>query len=167
MKNFKFENKGAVRLMFLIAVGIIVLQQFLINQWEFTLVLSALLPIPFIQNMFFTWVSRSRQGADPDHHRYAAWGSNGVWAIAQAFVAANIYKPVMDMMNVADAEIDEYRLVKMILSILIYSIATTEGSVYMMKIRLGTVKVPKFLSFMVESGKTEVGAKADKKDKKQ
>jgi hypothetical protein len=142
--------------MFMIAFGIIVIQHLLIKDWTFTGILAALVPIPFIQNMFFTWVSRSRQGGDPDHHRYAAWGSNGVWAVAQAFVAANIYVPVIYLMS-DDSPDEQYRISKMILSIIIYSIATTEGSVLMMKIRLNWFNLPKFLSFLEEKGKTKVG----------
>ena len=142
--------------MFLIAFVIIVVQHLFMRDMTFTWILLALVPIPFIQNMFFTWVSRSRQAGDPDHHRYAAWGSNGVWAIAQAFVAANIYVPVMYLMS-DDAPDEQYRVLKMLLSILIYSIATTEGSVFMMKIRLGWIKLPKFLSFLEETGNKQVG----------
>lgn len=143
--------------MIVLALVIIAVQQVLLGEKEFTFTLALLLPIPFIQNMFFTWVSRSRQGGDPDHHRYAAWGSNGVWAMAQAVVAANIYKPVMDLMGSETTA--DHTIIKMLLSILIYSIATAEGSVLMMKIRLGWFRLPKMLLFLEEKGKTKVGSR--------
>ena len=49
----------------------------------YTLTLVVLAFVCFAQNMAFTAVSRSRQGADPEYHRKVAWASNGVYLIAQ------------------------------------------------------------------------------------
>ena len=145
-----------VKLMFSIAFAIVALQHIFIKDWTFTTTLSLLIPIPFIQNMAFTWVSRSRQSGDPDHHRKAAWSSNGVWAIAQAFIAANIYTPITSMIQ--NAQLDSTMIVKILLTILIYAIATAEGSVFMMKINLGRItKLPKMFNFLVEKGNRQVG----------
>ena len=105
--------------------------------------------------MAFTWVSRSRQGGDPDHHRKAAWASNGVWAIAQAFVAANIYTPITFMIKDG---IDAGQIARIVLTVIIYAISTAEGSVFMMKINLGRIKkLPKAFQFLVETGNRQVG----------
>ena len=150
------KSNQIVKLMFAIAFIIIALQHLLINDWVFTSTLLALVPIPFIQNMAFTWVSRSRQGGDPDYHRKAAWASNGIWAIAQAFVAANIYTPIATMIQTS--ELSGIQVSKILLTILIYAITTAEGSVFMMNINLGRIKkLPNFLSFLVEKGNRQVG----------
>jgi hypothetical protein len=142
--------------MFAIAGSIVALQHLVIRDITFTITLLFLIPIPFVQNMAFTWVSRSRQGGDPDHHRKAAWASNGVWAIAQAFVAANIYTPITTMIQASS--LDANQIAKIVLTILIYAIATAEGSVFMMKINLGRIKkLPRMFSFLVETGKRQVG----------
>lgn len=122
--------------------------------FQFAGILLALTVVSFIQNMFFTWVSRSRQGGDPEYHRYAAWGSNGVWMLTQAFIAANVYTPITKMVN-EGADLDS--IIKILLTFLIYALATTEGSVNMMKINLGHIKVPKVFKFLVETGKRQVG----------
>jgi hypothetical protein len=150
------KSKLVVALMFSIAFAIIALQYLVIRDLTFTITLLFLVPIPFVQNMAFTWVSRSRQSGDPDHHRKAAWASNGIWAIAQAFVAANIYTPITTMIQ--DASLDNTQVAKIVLTILIYAISTAEGSVFMMKINLGRIKkLPKMFSFLVEKGKRQVG----------
>ena len=120
----------------------------------FSLVLLALTCVSFVQNMFFTWVSRSRQGGDPDYHRFAAWGSNGVWLLTQGFIAANVYTPISDM--VRDG-IDSDSIIKISLTFIIYALSTTEGSVTMMKMNLGRYKLPRALKFLEESGKRQVG----------
>lgn len=150
------KSKLIVAVMFAIAFAIIALQHLVMMDLTFTITLLFLVPIPFIQNMAFTWVSRSRQGGDPEHHRKAAWASNGIWAIAQAFVAANIYTPITTMIQ--DATLDSTQIAKIVLTILIYAIATAEGSVFMMKINLGRIKkLPKLFSFLVEKGNRQVG----------
>jgi len=149
------QSKNIVKLMFAIAFIIIAIQHLFIKDWVFTSTLLALVPIPFIQNMAFTWVSRSRQGGDPDYHRYAGWSSNGVWLIAQGFIAANVYTPISRML---DSGFDINQISKIALTFLIYAICTTEGSVFMMKINLGKItKLPKFLHFLVEKGNRQVG----------
>ena len=120
------------------------------------LLIPVLVVVLFIQNMAFTWTSRSRNSGDPSYHRFAAWASNGVWAIAQGFVAANIYTPITSMIQANT--LDGSEIAKIVLTILVYSIATSEGSVFMMKINLGRItKLPKFLSFLVEKGNRQVG----------
>ncbi|KKL69114.1 hypothetical protein LCGC14_2118190 [marine sediment metagenome] len=150
------KSNSIVRLMFAIAFLIVGIQGFILRDLTFTITLLLLIPIPFLQNMAFTWTSRSRQSGDPDHHRKAAWASNGVWAIAQAFIAANIYTPIAIMIQ--SSTLSGVEIAKILLTILVYSIATAEGSVFMMKINLGRVtKLPKMFSFLVEKGNREVG----------
>lgn len=81
--------------------------------------------VAFIQNMAFTWSSRSRASGDPNYHRYAAASSNGVWFICQVLIMKQIWASVQggDWWAVFIAGV-------------IYTVATTEGSVYMMKILL-------------------------------
>ena len=149
------KSKAMVKLMFTVAFAIVTLQHIFISDWTFTASLLLLIPIPFIQNMAFTWVSRSRQGGDPEYHRYAAWSSNGIWIITQAFIAANVYTPISRML---ESGIDFTQILKIFLTFIVYAICTTEGSVFMMKINLGRVKnLPKFLNFLVEKGKRQVG----------
>jgi len=149
------KSKQIVRLMFTIAFAIVALQHLFIKDVVFTATLLLLIPIPYIQNMSFTWVSRSRQGGDPDYHRYAGWCSNGIWILTQGFIAVNVYLPISQM---AETGIDIHKVIKILLTFLVYAISTTEGSVMMMKINLGWIKkLPKFLGFLVEKGKRQVG----------
>lgn len=149
------KSSAIVKIMFLLAFAIVFFQHLILKDATFTTTLGILIPIPFIQNMAFTWVSRSRQSGDPDNHRKAAWASNGVWAIAQAFIAANIYTPITSMIQDG---MDGVQISKILLTVIVYSIATAEGSVFMMKINLGRVrKLPKMFSFLVEEGKRKVG----------
>lgn len=98
--------------------------------------LLALAPVAFIQNMFFTLVSRSRNSQDTDYHRYCAWGSNGVWFICQVMIVKNIWSAIM-----------AGQWWYAIMAGIVYSLATTEGSVLMMKRLIAT-----------EKGKRRVGA---------
>lgn len=98
--------------------------------------LIALAPVAFIQNMFFTLVSRSRNSQDTDYHRFCAWGSNGVWFICQVMIVKNIW-----------GAINAGQWWYAILAGAVYSLATTEGSVLMMKRLIAT-----------EKGKRRVGA---------
>ncbi|MHC4643960.1 MAG: hypothetical protein ACYTBJ_00560 [Planctomycetota bacterium] len=91
--------------------------------------LLAMAPVAFVQNMFFTLVSRSRNSADPDYHRYCAWGSNGVWFMCQVLIVKNVW-----------AAIHNGNWWYAALAALIYTVATTEGSVLMMKRLLKTEK---------------------------
>ena len=98
--------------------------------------LLALAPVAFIQNMFFTLVSRSRNSQDTDYHRFCAWGSNGVWFVCQVMIVKNIW-----------GAIHAGQWWYAILAGIVYSLATTEGSVLMMKRLIAT-----------EKGKRRVGA---------
>ena len=94
----------------------------LATQWTPALWLLALAPVAFIQNMFFTLVSRSRNSQDTDYHRFCAWGSNGVWFVCQVMIVKNIW-----------GAIHAGNWIYAILAGIVYSLATTEGSVLMMK----------------------------------
>lgn len=89
--------------------------------------LLMLIPVAFVQNMFFTLVSRSRNSNDPNYHRYCAWGSNGVWFVCQVMIVKNIWSAIADgqWWYAAAAGV-------------VYALATTEGSVFMMKRLLKT-----------------------------
>lgn len=149
----KINSKSMVKLMFSLMVALLPISYFTMNNWQFTLILLLMIPIPFIQNMAFTWVSRSRQSGDPDHHRYAAWASNGVWLLTQSFIAANIYTPISIMVKEG---LDSNSILKILFTFLMYAMATTEGSVFMMKILLGRVK-GKLARKLAEKGKRKVG----------
>ncbi|MFW6219296.1 MAG: hypothetical protein ACOC33_00380 [bacterium] len=123
----------------------------------FGITLIILTFVAFIQNMFFTWVSRSRNSGNPMHHRTSAWGSNGIWALTQAMIASGIYTPITNMINAGNIELSG--VVRILITIFIYALATTEGSVFMMKINLGKIKVPKIFNFLVENADKRVGSK--------
>lgn len=112
---------------------------------ELVIKLFLLACVSFIQNMAFTWSSRSRNSGDPSYHRFAAWSSNGIWFICQLFVFKWLWQPLM-----------EGDWVTAVLGGAVYVAATTEGSVYMMKVLLGKVK-GRVANFFVEKGKTQVG----------
>ena len=103
------------------------------------LVLVLLAAVSFVQNMAFTWTSRSRNSADPNYHRKAAWCSNGIWFLCYVLILKAVWGSI---------ERGEWWFV--ILAGLIYVIFTAEGSVLMMKVLLKR-----------EKGKHRVGAKAD------
>lgn len=98
--------------------------------------LVVLFVVAFVQNMAFTWVSRSRNSGDPNYHRWAAICSNGIWFITQLLIWNQLWQ--------AWTQAEWWRLA---LLGVVYVIATTEGSVLMMKILLKT-----------ETGKRKVGA---------
>jgi hypothetical protein len=104
---------------------------------ESILWLLAIAPVAFVQNMTFTLVSRSRNSADPDYHRKCAWLSNGTWFICYVLIMKNIWDPIMagQWLHVG-------------LALAVYTRATAEGSVFMMKKLLKS-----------EKGKRRVGAK--------
>jgi hypothetical protein len=110
--------------------------------WSDAIWLLALAPVAFIQNMFFTLVSRSRNSQDPDYHRFCAWGSNGVWFVCQVMIVKNIW-----------GAIHAGQWWYAIAAGVVYSLATTEGSVLMMKRLIAS-----------EKGKRRVGA-SDKIEK--
>jgi len=89
---------------------------------EIIFTLALLGAVAFIQNMMFTLVSRSRNSGDPNYHRFCAWGSNGVWIICYLLILKNVWNSV-----------ENGNWLYAGLSVLVYTIATTEGSVLMMK----------------------------------
>jgi vacuolar-type H+-ATPase subunit I/STV1 len=109
---------------------------------EMYITLGLLAIVSFVQNMFFTLVSRSRNSGDPGYHRYCAWGSNGVWFICQVMIVKNVW-----------AAINEGNWLLAGLAGLVYAIFTTEGSVLMMKRLL-----------KAETGKRKVGATGGEAD---
>jgi hypothetical protein len=92
--------------------------------------------VAFIQNMAFTWVSRSRNSGDPSYHRWAAICSNGIWFVTTLLIWNQIWSALTAG--------EWWRIV---LTGVAYVAATTEGSVLMMKILLKK-----------ETGKRKVGA---------
>jgi len=95
----------------------------LILQHGLTLGLLAI--VSFIQNMAFTWTSRSRNSGDPHYHRYAAWCSNGIWFLCQILIIKQVWSAIQ-------AGAWWY----IVAAGLVYVICTAEGSVLMMKILL-------------------------------
>lgn len=85
--------------------------------------------VAFVQNMFFTLVSRSRNSADVSYHRFCAWGSNGVWFVCQVLIVKNIWEAIANNQW-------WYALTAGI----VYALATTEGSCFMMRRLLRTEK---------------------------
>lgn len=101
----------------------------------------ALLPIlgatAFVQNMAFTWVSRSRNGGDVGYHRRAAWASNGVWYVTQLLIMGTVWPALTSGSFWKIAVVG-----------VVYIAATTEGSCLMMARLLKS-----------ETGKRAVGAR--------
>ncbi len=155
METSKSNLKGlyiGIAIVFLLTLSF----GYLLDGLTFVITLIGLSIAANFQNMSFTWSSRSRNSGDPDHHRYAAWGSNGVWIITQSFIAANVYAPITNMYNDG---VSLYEVAKVMATYMVYTIATAEGSVLMMKIMLGRVKVPILSKFLLQTGKRSVGAK--------
>jgi len=106
--------------------------------------------IAFIQNMAFTAVSRSRNAADPDYHRICAWFSNGIWYLCYMTILSAIWsdvKRLWDGITLAGS-FDPRSFIAVMLVFVVYSAATAEGSVLMMKIALRS-----------EKGRRRVGAR--------
>ena len=101
------------------------------------LLLIPLAVIAFILNMAFTASSRSRNSGDPVWHRKAALASNGVWFITTLMIVNQIWITLTT---------GNWPLI--IATGIVYVLATTEGSVRMMKILLKS-----------ESGKRKVGSR--------
>jgi hypothetical protein len=91
--------------------------------------------ICFVQNMAFTWSSRSRNSGDPSYHRYAAWVSNSVYWLCNLLLTRFIL------------DSSKNKLV-LVASAIVYTLSTTEGSVLMMRLLLKR-----------EQGKRLVGAR--------
>ncbi len=104
--------------------------------------------ISFIQNMAFTWTSRSRNSGDPAYHRFAAWSSNGIWFATYATLLSIIWEPIQngDIGTLAIAGV-------------VYVLCTTEGSVFMMRILLGHVHIPVLSRLLQEKDKRQVGSR--------
>ena len=101
-----------------------------------TLQLIALFVVAFVQNMAFTWVSRSRNSGDPNYHRWAAVCSNGIWFVTQLLIINQVWPALVNG--------EWWRIAA---TGAVYILATTEGSVLMMRILLKK-----------ETGKRKVGA---------
>jgi hypothetical protein len=86
---------------------------------SYVLNLAIFAVVCFIQNMAFTWSSRSRNSGDPSYHRKAAWASNGVYYLTNALLTIYLIK--------------NNALWAIALQGLVYTITTAEGSVLMMK----------------------------------
>jgi hypothetical protein len=98
--------------------------------------LLAFAGLAFVQNMAFTWVSRSRNSGDANYHRYAAWCSNGIWLLTNGVIFSYLSRAI------ASGD-----FTWLLVAGVVYIVATTEGSVLMMKLLLKT-----------ETGKRKVGA---------
>ncbi len=105
---------------------------------EFFGILLMLAGTAFIQNMAFTAVSRSRNAGDPEYHRKCAWASNGIWLACQLLIWAHLW-----------AAFSTDSFARLIPLIVVYTMFTTEGSVFMMRELLKK-----------EKGKRQVGAAA-------
>ena len=79
----------------------------------------------FLQNMAFTWSSRSRNSGNPSYHRFAALSSNGVWLVCHFLVWKQIW-----------TGFETGVWWSLLAAAVVYVFATTEGSVLMMKILL-------------------------------
>jgi hypothetical protein len=91
--------------------------------YEELLMLSSLSVLGYIQNLGFTWASRSRNQNDPNHHRWAALFSNSIWFVVTVLVWGQIW-----------TALTHGAIWKIIVTGIIYSVSTTEGSVMGMKI---------------------------------
>lgn len=98
--------------------------------------LVILFVVAFVQNMAFTWVSRSRNSGDANYHRWAAICSNGIWFVTQLLIINQVWPALTN---------GEWWRIGV--TGLVYVAATTEGSVLMMRILLKS-----------ETGKRKVGA---------
>lgn len=111
--------------------------------WTTMLEIALLATVAFVQNMAFTWVSRSRNSGDPNYHRYAAWCSNGIWFATNVLIFRQVW-----------AAVDGGEWWHLLAAGLAYVVATSEGSVLMMRILLKT-----------EKGKRRVAAYDDEQKK--
>ena len=105
--------------------------------------------VAFVQNMAFTFVSRSRNSGNPERHFYAAIASNGIWFICNFLI---LFPSMLEIAKTG-------QWWEKIVILFVYVVPTSMGSVFMMRINLGRVKLPKFLNFLVEQDKSQVGSK--------
>jgi uncharacterized membrane protein len=75
----------------------------------------------FVQNMAFTAVSRSRNSADVAYHRRCSWASNGVWFVIQVGLFGVLFQALTTGSFLKIAAVG-----------VVYVLATTEGSCFMM-----------------------------------
>ena len=108
--------------------------------------LLLLFVVVFIQNMTFTVTSRSRNSGDANYHRWAAIASNGTWFVIQVLLFNSLWKKMMD---------GEVWIV--IIGGIVYTIATAEGSVFMMKVLLGQSRFGWLNKKFKETDKRKVG----------
>jgi hypothetical protein len=106
---------------------------------SFWILISVIAVVGFVQNMAFTWVSRSRNSGDPGHHRKAAYCSNSIWFVCQVFILSTVWPAVTS---------GEFW--KVAITLVVYTASTAEGSVLQMKRMLRK-----------ETGTRRVGARAD------
>jgi hypothetical protein len=85
--------------------------------------LVALAFLGYIQNLGFTWASRSGNQNDPNHHRWAALCSNSIWFIVTVLVWGQIW-----------SALTHGSIWKVVITGIVYTISTSEGSVMGMKI---------------------------------
>lgn len=78
--------------------------------------------IGFFQNMVFTGVSRSRNSGNPGYHRKWAYMSNSIWFVANVLIVKQVWETIQS---------GEWYV--LLLTAIVYTICTAEGSTFMMK----------------------------------
>ena len=81
------------------------------------LLLPILAFVVFGQNVALTWMSRSRVSGDVEYHRWAAYAYNGAWFVSQVLIMGTLFR----MLTQGDP-------LKIVLTGIVYMIASTEGS---------------------------------------
>lgn len=103
---------------------------------ELLISLTLLAISSFLQNMAFTWVSRSRNSGDVAYHIRAAICSNLLWFVTNMLIVRHVW----DLINTGD-------WCAFVTAGVVYIVSTALGSAFMMKRLLKT-----------ETGKRKVGA---------
>ena len=93
------------------------------------ILLTTLAGLGYVQNMAFTWASRSRNQSDPDLHRWAALTSNSIFFVVNVLIWGQLWKALTTG-----------EVWKIVATGLVYTISTTEGSVQMMKVLISKGK---------------------------
>lgn len=93
------------------------------------LMLGALGALGFVQNMAFTWASRTRNQDDPSLHRWAAITSNGIWFVVSVLIWGQLWQ-----------SLTSGQWWKLAGTGVVYTISTAEGSVAMMRFLIGRGK---------------------------
>lgn len=86
------------------------------------LMLTAIGILGFVQNMAGTWASRSRNQHDVEHHRWAAMASNGIYFLVSVLIWGQLW-----------SSMTSGGFWKILATGIVYTTATSEGSVYMMR----------------------------------